>query len=138
MMNLLKKEVRMTCPKPSSPVLSGPQECGKTKLSLKMNVNKAVTLKKGPSRHLQRFMDQTMMLWEVWGSDIPHRFQMSVKDKTWLGHADALYIYIFNMAIICVQQHLKHWNKLICISELIDTSIVKTARGRRRGSYTNR
>lgn len=55
----------MTCPKPSSSVLSGPQECEKTKLILKINVKKAVTLKKSPSRHLQRFMDLTMMLWEV-------------------------------------------------------------------------
>lgn len=55
----------MTCLNPSSPVLPGPQECEKTKLNFNINVKKAVTLKKGPSRHLQRFMDQTKMLWEV-------------------------------------------------------------------------
>lgn len=86
----------MTCPKLSSPILSGSQECEKTKLSLKMNVKKVVTLKKGPSRHLQRFMDLTRMLWEVRGSDILHQFQTCMKDKTWLGRADNLHFFFLS------------------------------------------
>lgn len=36
-----------------------------TKLTWKMKGKKAVTLKKTPSRQLKRFMNLTMMLWEV-------------------------------------------------------------------------
>lgn len=36
-----------------------------TKLTWKMKGKKAVTLEKTPSRHLKRFMNLTMMLWEV-------------------------------------------------------------------------
>lgn len=55
----------MACPKPSSPGLSGLLHYKKPKLTWKLNGKKAVTLKKTPSGHLKRFMDLTMMLWEV-------------------------------------------------------------------------